>query len=66
MQCLMYYFICLFIYFGFSRQVSLCGPGWPGLSVAQAGLELTDLLLRPASRVLGSQVCTTVLGNVLF
>jgi hypothetical protein len=59
---LFFYFI-LFIYFGFSRQGSLCNPGCPGThAVYQAGLELRNPPAS-ASQVLGLKACATTPGS---
>jgi hypothetical protein len=53
---------CLFVCFGFSRQVFLYYPGCPGThSVDQAGLELRNLPAS-ASKVLGLKACATTPG----
>jgi hypothetical protein len=58
-----FYFLFFFIFFGFSRQVSLYSPGCPGAHfVDQAGLELRNPPAS-ASRVLGLKAWATTPGS---
>jgi hypothetical protein len=58
-------FVCLDLFFVFSRHISLYNPGWPGThSVDQAGLELRNPPAS-ASQVLGLKAGATTARPIL-